>query len=529
MAYPEPTEVSPWYLRNITQALELNEATGQVFVRTNAVLVGNVSVGNVSIGDLGNIDISGNTMPVTVESGNVTVFQGTSPWVITGNTNVVITSGNVGLTGNLAGITGNVTIVDGGGSITVDGTVNANITGGNVSTTIGGTNLDAFGRLRVSEPYTLFDSQNMYINGGQFSSATANGGTYTYVSAESSHNMAVTAANGSSVITQSRFTQAYQPGKSLLVMASFCFADRAVGCRQRVGYFTANNGVYFEADGEDLYLVIRSSSTGVVVEERIAQTAWNGDTLKTGAAPNPSGINLNPELTQIFWCDIEWLGVGNVRAGFIINGEFIVCHTFQHANQSGNTTVYMTAATLNPRYEITNTTATAGARTMKQICSTVISEGGFSPSTKVQYVTNNTTVTRIGSANTLTALASIRLNPAYPDAVVLPSQISILLLDVRYGEFQLVQGANIGNVTWSNVPNSVIQTVKTSNVITDGNVVYQGLSSSRDEVAISEDVAKRLQLARDVNGNPETLTLCVAYTQTNADVLYKFGWQELTN
>jgi hypothetical protein len=529
-------------------------------------------VGNVSIGDLGNIDISGNTMPVTVESGNVTVFQGTDPWNITGNVNVAITSGNVGitgniagitalppitgtvnanitggnvnvaitsgnvgLTGNLAGITSNVTIVDGGGSITVDGnvgitgTVNANITGGNVTSTLGGTNLDAFGRLRISEPYTLFDSQNMYINGGQFSNVTANSGSVTYVADESSFNLSVTSANGSSVISQARFTQAYQPGKSLLSMNSFCFADRAAGCRQRVGYFTDNNGIYFEADGEDLYLVIRSRASGTIQEERIAQTAWNGDTLKTGAAPNPSGINLNPELTQIFWCDIEWLGVGNVRAGFIINGEFIVCHTFQHANQAGNTTVYMTSATLNPRYEITNTAATAGARTMKQICSTVISEGGFTPSTKVQYVTNNTNLTRISSANTLTALCSIRLNPAYPDAVVLPSQIGILLVDVRYGEFQLVQGANIGNVTWSNVPNSVVQTVKTSNVITDGTVVYQGLSSSRDEAVISEDVAKRLQLARHANGTPETLTLCVAYTQTNGDLLYKFGWQELTN
>ena len=529
MAEPNPTEVSPWYLRNITQALELNSATGQVFVRTNAAILGNVSVGNVAIGSLGNVDISGNTLPVTISSGNVTVYQGTDPWVITGNTNVAITSGNVGITGNIAGITANVTVVDGGGSITVDGNVNANITGGNVNAIITGTNLDAFGRMRVSEPYTLFDSQNMYINGGQFSNVTATGGTYTYVSAESSHNMAVTAANGSSVITQSRFTQAYQPGKSLLFMGSFCFATLASGCRQRVGYFTANNGVYFEADGTDLYLVIRSSASGSLVEERILQTSWNTDTLKTSASPNPSGINLDPARTQIFWCDIEWLGVGNVRAGFIINGEFIVCHKFQHANQAGNTTVYMTSATLNPRYEITNTTNTTGSRTMKQICSTVISEGGFSPSTRVQYVTNNTSPSRIGAANTLTALASIRLNPAYPDAVVLPSQIGILLLDVRYGEFQLVQGANIGNVTWSNVPNSVVQTVKTSNVITDGTVVYQGLSSSRDEVSIGEDVAKRLQLARDVNGNPESLTLCVAYTQTNGDVLYKFGWQELTN
>lgn len=50
MAYPQPTEVAPWYLRNITQALELDQATGNVFVRTNAVLAGNVSVGNVAIG-----------------------------------------------------------------------------------------------------------------------------------------------------------------------------------------------------------------------------------------------------------------------------------------------------------------------------------------------------------------------------------------------------------------------------------------------------------------------------------------------
>jgi hypothetical protein len=567
MAYPEPTEVAPWYLRNITQALELNEATGQVFVRTNAVLVGNVSVGNVSIGDLGNIDISGNTMPVTIDSGNVTVFQGTIPWVVTGNTNVAITSGNVGLTGNLAGITGNVTVnpitgnvgvvgnvnvaitsgnvgitgnlagitanvtvVDGGGSLTVDGNVNANITGGNVTTTITGTNLDAFGRLRVSEPYTLFDSQNMYLNGGQFSNVTANSGTVTYVSAESSFNLAVTTASGSSAIQQSRFTQAYQPGKSLLSLNSFAMATLTAGCRQRVGYFTDKNGVYFEADGTDLYLVIRSSSSGVLVEERIAQSSWNVNTLKTATNPNPSGYILDPTLTQIFWCDIEWLGVGTVRAGFVIDGEFIVCHKFNHANQSGNTRVYMTSATLNPRYEITNTANIAGARTMKQICSTVISEGGFTPSVKVQYVSNGTNPTRVGSANTIIALASIRLNPAYPDAVVLPSQIGILLLDVRYGEFQLIQNANVGAVTWSNVTNSVVQTaIHAGNTVVGGNVVYQGLTSSRDEAVIGEDVAKRLQLARDANGTTESLTLAVAYTSTNADLLYKFGWQELTN
>jgi hypothetical protein len=375
----------------------------------------------------------------------------------------------------------------------------------------------------------LFDSQNRYIDGRQFSNVTATGGTVTYVPAESSFNLAVTTANASSVINQSFTTQVYQPGKSLLVMNTFAMGTLQANCRQRVGYFTSANGVYFEADGETLYLVIRSSATGSIVEERIAQALWNGDRLTgAGGANNPSGIDLDPTLTQILWTDIEWLGVGNVRAGFIINGVFIVCHTFQHANQPGNTRVYMTTATLNPRYEITNTGATSGATTMKQICSTVISEGGYNPTTTVNYVTNGTVPTRVATGNTLTALASIRLNPAYPDAVVLPAQVDLLLIDVRYGQFQLIEGATF-TTSFSNVTNSVVQTAIHSNTITDGTVVYSGLTSSRDEVEIGEDIRRRLQLKRDVTGTPITLTLAVAYTANNADLLYKIGWEELTN
>jgi hypothetical protein len=368
----------------------------------------------------------------------------------------------------------------------------------------------------------LFDSQNRYIDGDQFSSITATGGNVVYVQNESSFNLNVSSTSGSSVIRQSKTVQAYQPGKSLLTMNTFAMATLKTNLRQRVGYFTTDNGVYFEAVGTTLNLVIRSSTTGVVVEERIPQANWNGNTLL-------SGIVLDPTLTQIFWCDIEWLGVGNVRAGFVINGQFIVCHTFQHANQPGNTTVYMTTASLNPRYEITNTGATSGNSTMKQICSTVISEGGYTPSTTIGYVTNNTVPTRVGSANTVISLCSIRLNPAYPDAVVVPAQLDLLSLDVRYGQFQLIENATIANASFSNVAGSVVQSAIHTDTITDGKVVYAGLSSSRDEVEISEDIKKRLQLWRYANGTPSTLTLAVAYTASNADLLWKMGWEELTS
>jgi len=557
MAVPTPSEVAPWYLRNITQALALDETTGNVYVRTG--FTGNIVIdGNVNIP--GNVDAHVSQIGT---SGELTV-----PWMpvsLDGNSNVTISGGNVNavvtgtvtstLSGNLAGITANVTVVDGGGSLTVDGNVgitgnvnigtmpaitgnvNANITGGNVTvtqgtspwvvsgtvtSTLGGTNLDAFGRLRVSNPVTLFDSQNRYIDGEQFSSITATGGNVVYVANESSFNLNVSSTSGSSVIRQSKTVQAYQPGKSLLTMNTFAMATLKANLRQRVGHFTEGNGIYFEANGTSLSLVIRSSTTGAVVEERIPQANWNGNTLLSGTV-------LDPTLTQIFWNDIEWLGVGNVRAGFVINGQFIVCHTFQHANQPGNTTVYMTTATLNPRYEITNTGATSGNSTMKQICSTVISEGGFTPSTKIGYVTNNTSAIRIGSSNTVTSLCSIRLNPAYPDAVVIPAQIDLLLLDVRYGQFQLIENATIANASFSNIAGSVVQSAIHTDTITDGTVVYAGLNSSRDEVEIGEDIKKRLQLWRYANSTPSTLTLAVSYTATNADLLYKFGWEELTN
>jgi hypothetical protein len=522
MAVPEPTEVAPWYLRNITQALGLNETTGQVYVRTDSnISIGNanLTIGNVGITSFGNIPISGNTLPVTIDNANIEVTQGTSPWVVSGN----VTST---LSGNLAGITGNVTIVDGGGAITVDGTVNigtmpnVNATiSGNVSTTIVGTNLDAFGRLRVSNPVTLFDSQNLYLDGQQFSQILTGSGTRTYVQNESSFNLTVGTGATDSVIVQSKTTQAYQPGKSLLVMNTFAMAAPASNLVQKVGYFTANNGIYFEQSGAgDLYLVIRSNTTGTPVEERILQSSWNGDTL-------PS---LDPTLVQIFWCDIEWLGVGSVRCGFVIDGQFIVCHTFNHANTPGNTKVYMTTATLNPRYEIYKTGAGTGG-TMKQICSTVISEGGFTPSTSIAYVSNGTSVTRVSAANTVTSLCSIRLNPAYPDAVVVPAQVDLLLIDVRYGQFVLVENATIANASFANVTGSVVQSAIHTDTITDGNILYAGLTSSRDAIAIAEDIKKRLQLWRYANGTTSTLTLAVSYTQTNSDLLYKFGWEELTN
>lgn len=255
MAYPEPTEVSPWYLRNITQALALDNVTGNVYLRTNAELVGNVTVGNVGIQQLGNIDISGNTMPV---SGNISIDS--LPEVEIKND-----------TGNPIPVSANTTENSVTNPIFVEGVNNGSF--------FAPTQSDAFGRLRVSNPQTLFDTQSRYYNHNQFASNVIGGGTYTYSSNDSTFAMAVTGASGDAVAAETYKVFPYQPGKSLLIYATFCMNNAKPNLQQRVGYFSSQNGIFFEQDGSTLNMVIRSYSSGSIVETRVPQSSWNGDPL----------------------------------------------------------------------------------------------------------------------------------------------------------------------------------------------------------------------------------------------------------
>lgn len=618
MAVPEPTEVSPWYLRNITQALELNEDTGQVFVRTgftgNIVISGNVNIpGNVDahvseIGTSGELNVP--WMPVSIDgNSNVSIAGGNVNAIVTGT----VTST---LSGNLAGITGNVTIIDGGGSITVDGTVgvtgnvnigtmpnvnatisggnvtvsgnvgvtslgnviltgntlpisgnvNANVSGsnvtvsgnvgitsfgnvsiagnalpitGNVNATLdsnanviisgfGGQTADAFGRLRVSEPYTLFDTNNRYYDHGQFSSAITGIANVVYVANQSSFQLNVGTSVGDSVIRETMKVFPYQPGKSQLTLNTFCMNTPKTNLRQRVGLFGANDGVFFENDGTYNYFVIRSGSTGV--EERARQDAWNGDQLTgAGGANNPSGITLYPDRTQIQFADVEWLGVGSVRVGFVINGAFITCHTFNHANQPGNTKVYMTTATLPIRYEITNTGVTAGVSMMTQICSTVISEGGYNNFGTTQTAGTGTSTVRLVNSGVYYPIVSIRLASTRLDSIVFPRQVDVLSPTVNYYRWTLLQNATLTGATWAGTsPTGTVQYDLAATALSGGIEIQTGYASARELTQLSATDFFQFQLGRTLAGVSDTVTLALAATANNADVLAELGWQELT-
>lgn len=239
--------------------------------------------------------------------------------------------------------------------------------------------IDAFGRLKISEGYTLFESQNRYRDSGKFATLTATGGTAVHNSNESTMLLSVSGASGSRVVRQSRLTFPYQPGKSLLIFNTFAMAPTDKGLRQRVGYFTKDNGIFLEYYEDVLYFVLRSSSNGTLTETRIPQSQWNGDRMD---GSGETGRIFDPTKGNIFWCDVEWLGVGDVRCGFIYDGRPVISHAFHNDNE--HPTTYMTTACLSVRYEIENIGAGTSGRTMRQICSSVMSEGGYDPTNPLE-------------------------------------------------------------------------------------------------------------------------------------------------
>jgi hypothetical protein len=525
---------------------------------TGGNLRANVSGSNVTI-DNSSFEVTQGTTPWSVSgnvqanitNANIQVTQGTTPWSVTGNVNSNVTGGNISVTGNIAGITslpsiqanitgGNISVTGNIAGITSLPNIQANVTGGNINAnvtqgtdpwhvdgnvtitgtstfTLGTGSTDAFGRLRVSEPYTLYDSKLRYYDHAEFSSSTSTGGNVVYNANSSTFELNVSGSNGSSVIRETKRVFPYQPGKSLLVLTTFCMNTPKTNLRQRAGYFTTNNGIYFENDGTYNYLVIRSYSSGALVEDRVRQDAWD----------NPF-LALQVDRTQIFWTDIEWLGVGSVRCGFVVNGAYVLCHTFHHANVAGNTTTYMTTATLPVRYEITNTAGTTGASMMRQICSTVISEGGYNAFTYSETAGRGTSVLRLTTAGTYYPVVSIRLDSTRLDAIVLPRQVDVLSPTVNYYRWKLVLNPTLTNADWAGHSSSgTVEYDIAATAISGGTELQAGYVSSRELSELGAD-AFAFQLGRTLAGVSDIITLAMAATSNNADVLAQIGWQEIT-
>jgi len=394
-------------------------------------------------------------------------------------------------------------------------------------------NFDAFSRLRVSEPVTLFDSSNRYSDNEKWATSTSGTGSATFNANEGLVDLTIGGASGDSVLRETYRTFAYQPGKSLLVLNTFVLAAPQAGLRQRVGYFGSSNGIFLETNGTTTYLVERTSTSGSPVDTPVAQASWNVDPMD---GSGPSGVTLDLTKAQIFWSDFEWLGVGSVRTGFVIDGEFITCHVFHHANII--TSTYMTTACLPCRYEITNTAATSATNTLKQICTSVLSEGGYELRGESRAIsTTLTSAYNLAISGTYYPIVSIRLKSSRLDGIVVPNGVSLLPLSSGNYGYRIVIGGTTTGGAWTSVAaDSQVEYNTTGTSFSGGKTAIQGFFSQTNQASSSINLADSnpftYQLRRNsFTSTPIEFTLCSAVRTAGGggnNMLGAIDWEEIT-
>ena len=235
MSYNHPSMLphdGPHPLRDLTNAMDYNNS-GEPVVRVHVdgiSLEGDVIVSNVTIDNP-----TTNPVNVRVNSGNVNANITGGTVTITDGGNSITVDGNVGVTGTV-----NATVT--GGNINVSQTTSPWIVSGNVVTQplLGGN--DAFGRLRVSEPYTLGDYKHLYGLDPNFIDYMVNGGNIAFQNNQACARLSTTSNTSSRAVHQTKFYHHYMPGKSQMVLASFNFYNAVSNVTKRTGYFDDRYG-----------------------------------------------------------------------------------------------------------------------------------------------------------------------------------------------------------------------------------------------------------------------------------------------
>ena len=395
----------------------------------------------------------------------------------------------------------------------------------------GGTQLDAFGRLRVSDPLTIFDSKQTLDNAPLFwddsevSGATT---TSTHSTATASSTMGVAATTAGKRVRQTFMRFNYQPGKSqnIYMTGVMDLSGGGTGITRGIGMFDDNNGLFFQDDEGTMKVVVRSKTSGSAVDTKVTQASWDDPLDGTGA----SGITIDWTKTQVFAIDFEWLGVGSVRFCLVIDGAVVNVHTVKNANNLA--LVYMSTPCLPLRYEIDND-GTGAASTMMQICATVISEGGISRLGALRYKSTGGTHIDCNTADTAYALVAIRLKAAALEATVLLEGVSVLAETNDDFEWFLALNPTVASaVTFGDETNSTVQSAvgesanPSLSTITGGTMIQGGFADASS--GITFPLANALRLGSTISGTPDEIYLCARPLSANANIQGSLTWREVS-
>lgn len=284
-------------------------------------------------------------------------------------------------------------------------------------------NLDAFGRLRVSEITSLLEVTNTVDNltANSFLSYITEGGSAGTTWDPNLAKIGLDVGTGGDlVITYTRQSAPYQPGKGQLFESSFSNFQIETDVTKRIGCFTSIDVSQYESDLDGFFL----ESNGTT-NEIYFQIHRKGNLVFS--SPSSSWYNSEIDVNTIDWSktnlmlvDFQWLGVGRVRFGLSLSGNTYI---FTESNGTNNLTdVYMSNPNKPIRHEIRST---GGAGTLNQICSQVSMEGSLN-SLIVPFATSNQNLVTLSTASTKYAVMGFSMSSGYEHISPILRKVDIL-------------------------------------------------------------------------------------------------------
>lgn len=410
-------------------------------------------------------------------------------------------------------------------------------------------NIDAFGRLRVSESRTFFDSQQEYgldtrttwdaTANGTMSTASSNGSVTDGDNAVGPTNtntrltpITVSTTNGHYSILQSRQYVRYIPGKSHLIFMT---------------------GIFASGSGATANIVRRTSTSGSAVDTVIPQSSWNIDKFDGSGI---SGITIDFTKTQILVIQAQWLGVGRVIVGFDVDGIMYPAHQFLNAN---NLEVpYTQSFNLPVRLEIRNTGVTeskarvgyfdstngifletvraVAGGTINFVCCSVQSEGGAEQRGFPQSASNNGTSIVVTTRRPILSIRPKATFNSRTNRAHIEFADYLLRATTNDSYFEIVVGGTLTGASWTSVDDTSVAEFDVSATAISGGVstikgfALSGQGSGAQEVGGEVDLRNPLVLKQIDALTATQIPVSIVCTSLSAtsNVTAAINWHEQT-
>lgn len=384
------------------------------------------------------------------------------------------------------------------------------------------TYFDIFGKFEVASPYKLYEYAASYpLDTTRYhDTLTSGSGTVTRNATKTQIELYTTTASGDRALFQTRRNIQYNKANAQQIF--FIYRPNPLSNRrERFGPHDDNNGTFFEIEGSNVNIVVRSSTSGSVVDTKFAQAAWDDPLDGNGA----SGKTIDWTKQTVFKIEFGWLSSRGIRFFIDIEGDIILVKTYLISNTL--LVPYFAQSCLPMRFDVENIDTTSQAQTNSFSCFAFLSSGASQQEGPIRNISSDTTAA--SATTTETIIDGIRLNSSYLNGSLQAKKLSVLSASGNtFLRYRLRYNPTLTGAVWA-AGNGIHDTLTSVTSFTGGDIVLSGILALSNNLALSaitSELEQDIYVGRDASNNPDALVLTFETDSSTGTAHYDLDFKE---